>query len=89
MRFDLALLTDFEAIQVKWCPRGGTGESVPQNAGESRDVEGDDLERLGLLACLSAQGLLSILDVPQPQSARQASSANADDLVFSMYLLFW
>lgn len=79
MRFDLALLTDFEAIQLKWCPRGGASE----NASESSD----GLERLGLLACLSAQGLLSIFDIPKPDSARQASSADPDDLVFSMYFI--
>lgn len=90
MRFDLALLTDFEAIQLKWCPRGGSRTTVsPETAsGPSRDSP--DLERLGILAALSAQGILSLFDIPKPGSARRASSAEADDLVFSRFSLqYW
>lgn len=83
MRFDLALLTDFEAIQLLWCPRGGAEESDLQDANGMPKGHGTPLERLGLLAALSTQGIVQILDIPKPESARGASSAAADDLVFS------
>lgn len=83
MRFDLALLTDDEVIQLKWCPRGGAREGSESPASAAANGDDDALARLGLIACLSAHGVLSLYDVPKPESARQKSSAAADDLVFS------
>lgn len=83
MRFDLALLTDIEVIQLKWCPRGGTKEDTNLHATPAGNGEDLTLERLGLIACLSTQGFLSIYDIPRPESARKKSAAAADDLVFS------
>lgn len=83
MRFDLAFLTDFETIQLKWCPRGGTSEHDAQDGNTMSNGHGSPLQRLGLVAALSTQGIVQIIDIPKPESARAASSAAADDLVFS------
>ena len=79
MRLELAVLLEMEMIQLRWCPRGGAAEEVaPTQPGKP-----PKLQRLGLLAALSADGQLFIFDIPTPDSLRLATSAPEGDLVFS------
>lgn len=87
MRFDLALLTDFESVQLQWCPRGGSTETSSSASASGLNGSSTCLERLGLLAALSTQGQLRIYDIPKPSSAKRVSSAAADDLVFRRFSL--
>ena len=79
MRLELAVLLEMEMIQLRWCPRGGAAEEVAR----TQPGKLPKLQRLGLLAALSADGQLFIFDIPTPDSLRLVTDAPEGDLVFS------
>ncbi|ORY81743.1 WD40-repeat-containing domain protein [Leucosporidium creatinivorum] len=52
-----------DAWEVKWCPRGGSGEE------DAMQVDGEENGRLGILAGAFADGSVSLFAVPDPKKA--------------------
>ncbi|GAA5962236.1 hypothetical protein JCM21900_000133 [Sporobolomyces salmonicolor] len=69
-----------EALEVAWCPRGGSGEGE----GQAMDVdgEGEKVQQLGVLASVLTDGTIEVYAVPDPKEVRVRQGKKDGEPVF-------
>ncbi|GAA5888249.1 hypothetical protein JCM5296_000246 [Sporobolomyces johnsonii] len=69
-----------EALEVAWCPRGGSGEGE----GQAMDVDGEEgkIKQLGVLASVLTDGSVEVYAVPDPEEVRERQGKKEGEAVF-------
>ncbi|GAA5920572.1 hypothetical protein JCM1841_005739 [Sporobolomyces salmonicolor] len=69
-----------EALEMAWCPRGGSGEGE----GQAMDVdgEGEKVQQLGVLASVLTDGTIEVYAVPDPKEVRVRQRKKEGEAVF-------
>ncbi|GAA5864575.1 hypothetical protein JCM8547_005586 [Rhodosporidiobolus lusitaniae] len=90
MKLEMALCVkegrEGDALDVQWCPLGGSGRSSSE--GKGMEVDGEDEDegkkggRLGLLAAVYKDGSVAVWEVPRPERVREEKGLGEEEVVY-------